>query len=79
MKWLSLAQDDHYSIQLFTARTSDADKVEDFLGKAPEILDFSRIYIYETLVNGRSWYSVLYSDFATQSDAIENLEQLLEV
>ena len=76
MKWLSRANDDHYSIQLFTARTSDADNVEDFLEKAPDILDFGRIYIYETVVNGRSWYSVLYNDFATQDDAIENLEQL---
>lgn len=76
MNWLSSAQDNHYSIQLFTARTSDADNIEDFLEKAPETLDFSRIYIYETVVNGRSWYSVLYSDFATQDDAIENLEKL---
>jgi type II secretory pathway predicted ATPase ExeA len=75
-QWLAGAQDNHYSIQLFMARTSDADKVEEFLQNVPEMLDFSRIYIYETVVNGRQWYSVLYSDFTTQDDAIENLEQL---
>jgi septal ring-binding cell division protein DamX len=58
------------------ARTSDADKVEAFLRNAPETLDFTKIYIYETVINGRSWYSVLYSDFATQESAIEKLDRL---
>ena len=75
-QWLAGASDNHYSIQLFTARTSDADKVEAFLKDAPVTLDFTRIYIYETVINGRLWYSVLYNDFATQDEAIETLEQL---
>ena len=61
---------------MFTARTSDANKVEAFLQNTPAMLDFTRIYIYETRINGRSWYSVLYNDFATQDNAIDNLEQL---
>ena len=76
IEWLSTAADDHYSIQLFMARTSDADKVEAFLRDMPEMLDLTKIYIYETVVNGRSWYSVLYNDFATQDDAIEKLDAL---
>jgi len=76
MQWLSTAADDHYSIQLFMARTSDADKVEAFLRDMPEMLDLTKIYIYETVVNGRSWYSVLYNDFASQDDAIEKLDAL---
>ena len=75
-RWLSEAADNHYSIQLFMARTSDADKVEDFLQDAPETLDFTKIYIYETVINGRLWYSVLYRDFATQDEAIEMLHQM---
>jgi len=75
-QWLAKAMDDHYSIQLFMARTSDADNVEEFLQKAPGMLDFNRIYIYETVVNGNMWYSVLYNDFATQDNAIDNIEQL---
>lgn len=75
-QWLANTPGYHYSIQLFMARTSDADKVEDFLRDAPETLDFSEIYIYETVVNGRSWYSVLYSDFTTQDSAIDKLDQL---
>jgi len=75
-QWLNIADDNHYSIQLFMARTSDADKVEAFLQEAPETLDFTKIYIYETVINGRAWYSVLYNDFATQDLAIQTLDTL---
>ena len=75
-QWLTGASDNNYSIQLFMARTSDADKVEAFLEEAPKTLDFTEIYIYETVINGRAWYSVLYSDFATQESAIEELGNL---
>ncbi len=75
-KWLADAADNNYSIQLFMARTSDADKVEAFLNDVPETLDFTKIYIYETVISGRAWYSVLYSDFATQDEAIAKLDAL---
>jgi len=75
-KWLVDAIDSHYSIQLFMARTSDVDKVAAFLDEAPETLDFTKIYVYETVINGRDWYSVLYNDFATQDDAITTLDEL---
>jgi septal ring-binding cell division protein DamX len=75
-QWLEKAEDNHYSIQLFMARTSEADKVEAFLKDAPEILDFTKVYIYETVISGRSWYSVLYNDFATQEAAIDKLDML---
>ncbi len=75
-QWLSVADDNYYSIQLFMARTSDADKVEAFLQEIPEALDFTKIYIYETVINGRAWYSVLYNDFTTQDLAIQMLDTL---
>ncbi|VAW54897.1 MSHA biogenesis protein MshM [hydrothermal vent metagenome] len=75
-QWLNLADDNHYSIQLFMARTSDADKVEAFLQGVPAALDFTKIYIYETVISGRAWYSVLYNDFATQNLAIQTLDTL---
>ena len=43
-QWLTGASDNNYSIQLFMARTSDADKVEAFLEDVPETLDFTEIY-----------------------------------
>jgi len=75
-QWLAEAVNNHYSIQLFMALTSDADKVEAFLLDAPETLDFAKIYIYETVINGRAWYSVLYRDFVTQNNAIDTLNAL---
>ena len=72
--WLNTTADSNYSIQLFMARTSDADKVEAFLQDVPEILDFTKVYIYETVISGRAWYSVLYNDFATQDLAIKTLD-----
>ena len=75
-KWLAEAVDNHYSIQLFMARISKADKVEAFLQDAPKTLDFTRIYIYETVINGQEWYSVLYNEFVTHSEAIESLDSL---
>ena len=75
-KWLADAVDNHYSIQLFMARISNADKVEAFLQDAPKTLDFTRIYIYETVINGNEWYSVLYNDFATHSEATKSLDSM---
>lgn len=75
-KWLAGAADDHYSIQLFMARTTDASRVEAFLRDVPERLDLTKIYIYETVINGRDWYSVLYNDFSNQDSAIETLDKL---
>ncbi|MFV9615201.1 MAG: AAA family ATPase [Gammaproteobacteria bacterium] len=75
-QWLAEAVGNHYSIQLFIARTSNADKVEAFLENAPEMLDFTKIYIYETVINGHQWYSVLYNDFSTHSKAMRSLDSL---
>ncbi|HHO59252.1 MAG TPA: hypothetical protein ENJ64_03340, partial [Thiotrichales bacterium] len=74
--WLAKAADNHFSIQLFMAPVSDAAALESFLQKLPSALDISKVYIYETRVNGRAWYSVLYDEFATQQDAIASLKQL---
>jgi type II secretory pathway predicted ATPase ExeA len=75
-QWLDAAADDHYSIQLFSAITSDADKVESFLNDVPGTLDFTKVYIYEFVTSGRAWYSVLYDDFDTQDNAIDKLDKL---
>jgi len=75
-QWLKHADNNGFSIQLFMSRTTAADRIEDFLHKASLIVDFSNIYIYETMINGRSWYSVLYGDYDTQKMALNALRQL---
>ncbi len=75
-QWLADAKGKHFSIQLFMSHISDRNKVEAFLEESPEMLDFNKIYIYETVVKGHNWYNVLYNDFATQGEAIDTLNAL---
>ncbi|MGB5397992.1 MAG: SPOR domain-containing protein [Gammaproteobacteria bacterium] len=74
--WLQMAADGQYSIQLFMASTADADALESFLQNAPESLDFEKIYIYETSINGNPMYSVLYNEYATRQTARSKLQSL---
>ena len=42
------------------------------------MLDFEKIYIYETVINGRRMYSVLYDDYASRQIARAKLNSLPE-
>ncbi len=77
-QWLSDVASNHYSIQLFMARIVDDRQVEKFLRNIPETLDFQKIYIYETVINGRRMYSVLYDDYASRQIARAKLNSLPE-
>jgi len=68
-KWLDMASDSHYSIQLFVTRVVDAIGVDKFLDESKATLDFERIYIYETIIRDVEMYSVFYGDFATRQQA----------
>ena len=76
MDWLIQVPDNHYSIQLFMARAIDADAVEQFLRNVPEMLDFEKIYIYETIINGRHMYSVMYDEYSSRQTARITLNNL---
>ena len=75
-QWLVDAAGEHFSIQLFMAHISDVDRIESFLEEGSETLDFNKIYIYETVINGHNWYNVFYNNFATQGEAIDMLNSL---
>ena len=75
-QWLSSANNTDYSIQLFMARRGNADELEAFLQDIPEMLDFTKIYIYETVISGNSWYGVVYDQYRTYGHAMEVLNQL---
>jgi len=77
-QWLNDVASNHYSIQLFMARIVDGQAVEKFLRNIPEMLDFEKIYIYETVINGRRMYSVLYDDYASRQIARAKLNSLPE-
>jgi len=75
-KWLAEVDGDHYSIQLFMTRTADAKAVEGFLQELPDLLDFEKIYVYETMIGGSRMYSVLYHDFDSRKTARSILQNL---
>jgi type II secretory pathway predicted ATPase ExeA len=75
-RWLAKVDDDHYSIQLFMTQTSDADAVEAFLRNPPDLLDFQKIYVYDTMIGGSHMYSVLYNDFDSRRTARSILQSL---
>ena len=76
MRWLNEAKDSHYSIQLFMTRIDDATAVEGFLRNVPELLEYDKIYVYETRVGGSRMYSVMYADYATKENAQSTLSSL---
>ena len=75
-KWLLDVDDKHYSIQLFMTRIADATAVEEFLRERSDLLDFEKIYVYETKIGGSRMYSVLYSDFDSRQTANSMLQNL---
>jgi type II secretory pathway predicted ATPase ExeA len=75
-KWLLEVDDKHYSIQLFMTRIADAKAVEEFLRDRSDLLDFEKIYVYETKIGGSRMYSVLYSDFDSRQTANSMLHNL---
>jgi len=75
-KWLAEVDGDHYSIQLFMTRIADAKALERFLNEPSDLLDFEKIYVYETKIGGSRMYSVLYSDFDSRKSARSMLKNL---
>ena len=76
LDWFIRVPDNHYSIQLFMTRTVDADAVESFLRNMPATLDFNKVYIYETTIEGRPMYSVLYDEYSNRHKANTTLNNL---
>jgi type II secretory pathway predicted ATPase ExeA len=77
-KWFRQVNDDHYSIQLFMTRIADAKAVEQFLQDPSDLLDFEKIYVYETRIGGSRMYSVTYNDFDSRQTARSILQNLPE-
>jgi type II secretory pathway predicted ATPase ExeA len=77
-QWLGQVDDNRYSIQLFMTGIADAKAVEKFLRDQSDLLDFEKIYVYETMIGGSRMYSVMYNDFDSRQTARSILENLPE-
>ena len=74
--WLEGASRSHYSIQLILTTVARHKNLEDFLGTPALAGDIDNVYVYETTINSRRWFGVLYREYPTYSAARQALEQL---
>ena len=74
--WLSTADHKHYSIQVLQTRADFKKDLERFLLKQSVEGDIKKLFIYQTRVNGRLVYCVMYDEFETYADALKALEQM---
>jgi len=75
-RWLETATDDSFTIQLILLDLWAKDELNDYLQKASQSLDSSRLYIYPASIRGRMVYSVLYNEYSERNMATQQLELL---
>ncbi len=79
--WLSTAADNGYTIQLMVLRERAARSLEGYLDKLKEKTNKNDIYVYETMINGKLMYGVLYKQFADKEAAklaIKNMPSVFD-
>ena len=74
--WLREARRGHFSIQLLLADVGRQDSLEDFLERMQRLGTLGDVYVYETKIGARSWFGVLYRDYASFEEARQALESL---
>ncbi len=75
-QWLAGANDDHYSIQLLLTAQSQQRHVEEFLQQRNRAGEIDKVYVYQTVIDGRPYLGVLYREFSGYSTARRALESL---
>lgn len=73
--WLSNANRDAVSIQVFMRNKSAAKELVFFL-RNNWPLDLSKTYVYEVKADGRDFYRVFYSEFSSMSNGQKELQKL---
>lgn len=74
--WLAVVPESHYSIQLLMTRVEDVQGIEKLLSEWPEMLELEQVYVYETVIDQRDNYSMLYGDFESYQAALAQLRSL---
>jgi len=74
--WLARARDGYFSIQLLLADGSQQRNLEEFLSRRERDGELGKVYVYETRIRGRTWFGVLYAEYATLTEARAALENL---
>ena len=74
--WLDRVNPGHFSIQLLATDARQRSNLEAFLRRRSAELD--ALYVYETRINERVWFGVLYGEFDSVAAAREVLRTLPE-
>ena len=75
-EWLASINQGSYTIQLILLDAGSTYKVNRFIKSAIKVLDQDKIYVYKSVINGLSFYSVLYDEYTTRRTALDVLYEL---
>jgi DamX protein len=76
--WLERVNPAHFSIQLLATDARQRENLEAFLRWRRGAGDLDSLYVYETRINERPWFGVLYGEFDSYAAAREALRALPE-
>lgn len=74
--WLRSVSGSYYSIQLLLTDTTRRQDLEEFLRNRERAGELGNVYVYETVINRRTWFGVLYRAYPTFSAARRALQRL---
>lgn len=74
--WLNSIDGSYYSIQLLLTHVSRREDLEAFLRGRAQAGELDHVYVYETVINRRTWFGVLYRSYPTFSEARRALRTL---
>ena len=75
-QWLQQVPKSGYSIQLLATEASQRRNLEAFLARRERAGHIQQIFVFATQINARGWFSVLFGEFATYTQAVDALREL---
>lgn len=75
-QWLGQVSKSHYSIQLLATEASQRRNLEAFLARRERAGHIQQIFVFATQINAREWFSVLFGEFASYTQAVDALREL---
>lgn len=67
--WFAHAPDNRWFVQLLGTDSTQAQRVEDFLAQADQLLDASQVRVYFVEMRGSERVGIIYGDFDTEAQA----------
>ncbi|MFY9329388.1 MAG: AAA family ATPase [Georgfuchsia sp.] len=74
--WLATASDERWFLQLYTADTDKADRVEDYLRRLSKTVDIGAIHAYRSDLSGKMRYGVIIGDYDNHAAAAAAAKKL---